>query len=130
MKCDSAESRKLEDHSTQLSECIYFKYLNFRRPSQSSVSLLIHVQGRVTYHVAQNLLLTSKQKLRFGLACPGLARPKQNFCFEVNGSLHNLTCHPVYTTKSTRTEGTTFCRRYHWSPLTTTLLKEFAVIAC
>ena len=28
---------------------------------------------------------TSNQKFRFGLAWPGLARPKRNFCFEVNG---------------------------------------------
>ena len=39
---------------------------------------------RVTHHVGSNLLLTSKQKFRFGLACPDLARPKRNFCFGVN----------------------------------------------
>ena len=33
----------------------------------------------------QNLPLTSKVKFRFGLACPGLARQKRNFTFEVNG---------------------------------------------
>ena len=38
---------------------------------------------RVTIPLVQNLLLTSKQKFR--LACPGLARPKRNFCFSVNG---------------------------------------------
>ena len=26
-----------------------------------------------------------KVKIRFGLACPGLSRPKRNFTFEVNG---------------------------------------------
>ena len=34
---------------------------------------------RVTHHVVQNLPLTSKPKFLFGLA-----RPKQNFCFDVN----------------------------------------------
>ena len=38
---------------------------------------------RVTIQLVQNLL-TSKTKLRFGLACPGLAMPKRNFCFDVN----------------------------------------------
>ena len=33
---------------------------------------------RVTHQVVTNLLLTSKQKFRFGLVC-------QNFCFDVNG---------------------------------------------
>ena len=40
---------------------------------------------RVTIQLEQNFPLTSKQKFRFGLGWPGLARPKQNFCFEVNG---------------------------------------------
>ena len=40
---------------------------------------------RVTIQVGPNLPLTSKQKFRFGLAWPGLVRPKRNFCFEVNG---------------------------------------------
>ena len=40
---------------------------------------------RVTHLLVQNLPLTSKVKFRFGLACPGLARPKRNFTFEVNG---------------------------------------------
>ena len=39
---------------------------------------------KVTHQVVTNLPLTSKQKFRFGLARPGQARPKQNFCFEVN----------------------------------------------
>ena len=39
---------------------------------------------RVTEQLVQNLPLTSKQKLRFGLACPSLARPRRNLCFEVN----------------------------------------------
>ena len=39
---------------------------------------------RVTIPLVLNLLLTSEQKFRFGLACPGLARPKRNFHFEVN----------------------------------------------
>ena len=40
---------------------------------------------RVTIQLVQNLLLTTKPKFRFGLAWPGLVRPKQNFIFEVNG---------------------------------------------
>ena len=40
---------------------------------------------RVTIQLMANLPLTSKVKFCFGLACPGLARPKWNFCFEVNG---------------------------------------------
>ena len=40
---------------------------------------------RVTIQLVANLPLTLKLKFRFGLACPGLARPKWNFCFEVNG---------------------------------------------
>ena len=44
-----------------------------------------HLMYRVTHHVVQNLPLTSKHKFRFGLARPGQARQKRNFCFEVNG---------------------------------------------
>ena len=40
---------------------------------------------RVTRQVVPNLTLTSKQKFCFGLARSGQARPKLNFCFEVNG---------------------------------------------
>ena len=40
---------------------------------------------RVTITLVQNLLLTSKQKFRFGLARAGQVRPKWNFWFEVNG---------------------------------------------
>ena len=40
---------------------------------------------RVTHQVVTNLPLASKQKFRFGLACPDLALPKLNFCFEGNG---------------------------------------------
>ena len=46
---------------------------------------MIHSTYRVTIQLVQNLLLTSKLKFRFGLARPGQARPKRNFCFEVNG---------------------------------------------
>ena len=38
----------------------------------------------MTIQLVQNLLLTSRQKFRFGLARPGQARPKRNFCLEVN----------------------------------------------
>ena len=40
---------------------------------------------RVTIQLVQNLPLTSKQKFLFCLDWPGLARPKRNFCFKVNG---------------------------------------------
>ena len=40
---------------------------------------------RVTHQVVTNLLLTSKEKLSFGLTCPGLARPNWNFCFDDKG---------------------------------------------
>ena len=40
---------------------------------------------RVTIQLVANLPLTSKQKFCFGLAWPGLARPKRNLCSEVNG---------------------------------------------
>ena len=54
---------------------------------------------RVTYQVVKNLLLTSKQKFRFGLARPGQARPSQAkvelLVLKSTGGLHNLMCHPV-----------------------------------
>ena len=40
---------------------------------------------RVTITLVQNLLLTSNQKFRFGLARAGQVRPKRTFGFEVNG---------------------------------------------
>ena len=39
----------------------------------------------VTHHIVQNLLLTSKQKFRFGLARPSRARTKQNFSLKSTG---------------------------------------------
>ena len=39
----------------------------------------------MTILLVQNLPLTSKEKFRFGLASPGMTRPKRNFSFEVNG---------------------------------------------
>ena len=45
----------------------------------------VGVLYRVTITLVQNLLLTSKQKFRFGLARAGQVRPKRNFWFEVNG---------------------------------------------
>ena len=39
---------------------------------------------RVTIPLVQNLQLTSRQKFRFGLARPGQAKPKRNFCLEIN----------------------------------------------
>ena len=47
--------------------------------------LYFNLLYRVTIPPVQNLPLTSKQKFRFGLVWPGLARLKRNFCFEVNG---------------------------------------------
>ena len=55
------------------------------------INLGAYEQCRVTDQLVQNLLLTLKQKFHFGLACPSLARPKRNLCFEVN----KLLCHPV-----------------------------------
>ena len=40
---------------------------------------------RVTIQLVANLLLTSEQKFGLGLARPEQARPKRNFCLEVNG---------------------------------------------
>ena len=40
---------------------------------------------RVTIQLVANLPLTSEQRSRFGLARPGQARPKRNFCYEDNG---------------------------------------------
>ena len=53
--------------------------------TRSNIMWLLQMKYRVTHHVRQNLLLTSKQEFRFGLAWAGLARPKRNFCFKVNG---------------------------------------------
>ena len=52
---------------------------------------------RATQHVGSNLPLTPKQKFRFGLACPDLARPKQNFCFDVNGRFEVSCCVTLYS---------------------------------
>ena len=60
--------------------------VTFANPQQCHIDIIRHALYRVTHQVVTNLLLTSKQKFRFGLPCPGLARPKRNFCFEVNGS--------------------------------------------
>ena len=45
----------------------------------------VYHEYRVTHRVVTNLPLTSTQKFHFGLACPGLARPKQYFCVDVSG---------------------------------------------
>ena len=42
----------------------------------------LHALYKVNFQLVQNVLLTSKQKFRFGLA-----RSKRNLCFEVNGRL-------------------------------------------
>ena len=39
----------------------------------------------MTHLADTNLLLSSKQKFRIGLACSDLARPKQNFCLDMEG---------------------------------------------
>ena len=51
---------------------------------------------RVTQHVGSNLPLTSTQKFHFGLARSGQARPKQNFCFDVNGRFEPKYCFTLY----------------------------------
>ena len=43
--------------------------------------MVVSTLYRVTHLLVQNLPLTSKEKFRFGLACPGLARPKRNFSY-------------------------------------------------
>ena len=68
--------------------CIYLNVSNeqfhelceFRK-----VKNIIYLVYRVNIQLVANLPLTSEQKFRFGLAWPGLARPKRNFCSEVNG---------------------------------------------
>ena len=57
---------------------------------------LQYTRYRVTHQVGQNLLWTSKQKFRFGLSRPGLARPKRNFCFEVNIMFWPTWCVTLY----------------------------------
>ena len=62
--------------------CLFCKTIRFQLGILQTISSN-HIY-RVTIQVGPNLLLTSKQKFRFGLARPGHARPKRNFCFEVN----------------------------------------------
>ena len=50
----------------------------------------------VTNRVEPNLPLTSKQYFRFGLAWLGLARPKWNLCFKVNGRFCTTWCVTLY----------------------------------
>ena len=52
---------------------------------------------RVTIPLVQNLMLSSKQKFRFGLARPGKARPKRNLCFEVNRRFRTSGMVTLYT---------------------------------
>ena len=60
---------------------IYFRSQGF------SCFLLFLVQlYRVTIQLVQNLRLTSRQKFRFGLVCPGLARPTRNFFLDLSRS--------------------------------------------
>ena len=51
----------------------------FRWPKTFEPRLMTITVYRVTHHIGQNLQLTSKQKFRFGLACPDLARSKRYF---------------------------------------------------
>ena len=46
---------------------------------QSTLRTMSGPKYMVTHQVVTNLPLTSKQKFPFGLVCPSLARPKQNF---------------------------------------------------
>ena len=60
------------------------------------VNSAIHGQiYRVTHHIGQNLLLTSKQKFRFGLARPG--QPKMELLITQQEVLANVMGHPVRT---------------------------------
>ena len=51
---------------------------------------------RVKHQVGLNLRLTSKEKFRFGLACPDLARQKRNFSLDVNGRFEPTWCVTLY----------------------------------
>ena len=51
---------------------------------------------RVTHLLDSNLPLTSEQKFRTGLSCPDLARPKRNFCFNVNRRFESTRCVTLY----------------------------------
>ena len=51
----------------------------------NEVAEKVRERYRVTISLVQNLLLTTKQKFRFGLARAGQVRPKRNFCSDVNG---------------------------------------------
>ena len=65
----------------------------------------------VTHLVDSDLLLTSKQKFRFGLARSGQARPIRNFCFDVNGRFESTRCvYPVHV-PHTKTEFLLLCQR-------------------
>ena len=59
-------------------------FISFVYHGQCEAFLFV-MKYRVTIPFVQNLPLTSKQKLCFGLARPGQARSKWNFCFDVNG---------------------------------------------
>ena len=50
---------------------------------------------RVTQHVGSNLPVPLK--FRFGLACPDLARPKRNFCVDVNWRFEPTCCVTLYS---------------------------------
>ena len=64
-------------------------------PVNPSCNGKMHVY-RVTHQFVTNLPLTSKQKFCFCLAWPGQARPKRNFCFEVNGRFPTTWCVTLY----------------------------------
>ena len=67
--------------------------LDYRLP----VGVLFRLKKyRVTHLVDSNLLLTSNQKFRFGLARSGQARPIRNLSFDVNGRFESRRCVTLY----------------------------------
>ena len=63
---------------------IFIKSSEAKKEKQT-IKLHKRVLYRVTHQFEPNLLLISKRKFCFGLAWPDLDRPKQNFCFDING---------------------------------------------
>ena len=63
---------------------------------QKQAFLRIDPNCRATQHVGSNLPLTSNQKFRCGLACSYLARPKWNFCSDVNRRFEPTCCVTLY----------------------------------
>ena len=88
---DICLSVRLPDSYQTTDIWVKFDY-NFKSEGQQN---LVAVHYRVTHHVGQNLLLTSKQKFRFGLAWPGQAKAEHLF-WSQQEILNKWNCHPVF----------------------------------